>query len=67
MTPTLAHNANPEPQRSLEYTRAEAMVVQKGWRVEQLREMLEFYEELGVFHLNTDRTLIHLSNVDAED
>ncbi|GAB5035462.1 dna replication licensing factor [Nannochloropsis oceanica] len=48
----------------MEYIRAEAMVVQKGWRTEQLREMLDFYVEADVFRVSADRTMIELFNTD---
>ncbi|TFJ82408.1 hypothetical protein NSK_006275 [Nannochloropsis salina CCMP1776] len=48
----------------LEYIRAEAMVVQKGWKTEQLREMLDFYVEADVFRVSADRTMIELFNTD---
>jgi hypothetical protein len=38
------------------------MVVQKGWRTEQLRSMLDFYVEAGVFRVSGDRTVIELVN-----
>jgi hypothetical protein len=46
----------------MEFTRAEAMVVQKGWSTEQLHAMLELYEASAIFTISPDRTYFSMDN-----
>lgn len=46
----------------MDFTRAEAMVVQKGWSTEQLNAMLELYEANAIFNVSPDRTYFSLNN-----